>query len=93
MKAVYPIILSKGEKFILVKVPDLDLMTQGLDLVDAIKMARDIINLTCVELQDEGKLVPAPSTIESIAGLDDSHQIVTLVDVDFDQYRAELDNR
>jgi predicted RNase H-like HicB family nuclease len=91
MKVVYPVILQKGDQYILVRVPDLDLVTQGKDWVDALAMARDVICLTAVELQDDGQIVPVPSSIESFES--ELHEIVTLVDVDFDEYRAWLDNR
>ncbi len=91
MKEVYPVILKRGDQFILVKVPDLDLVTQGKDWADALAMARDVICLTAVELQDDGQPVPAPSPIENYTST--SQEIMTLVDVDVDAYRAWLENR
>ena len=43
MKKAYPVILSRGEKFIVAYVPDFEINTQGTDIADAIEMARDAI--------------------------------------------------
>ena len=43
MRAVYPIYLTKTDDIILVEVPDLEILTEGKDMNDAIDMARDAI--------------------------------------------------
>lgn len=91
MKKVYPIILTPDSGMFLVNVPDFDIMTEGTDLVNALEMARDVICLAGVDMQDDNKALPEPSDISSIKAEGDS--IVTLVDVDFDAYRRMLDNR
>ena len=91
MKAVYPVVFTPDGEWYIVDVPDLDISTQGEGIADAIKMARDAINLTGVTLQDEGKEVPAPSSIDSVTA--EAGQIVSLVDCDFDEYRKFLENR
>lgn len=91
MKRVYPIILTPDDEMFLVNVPDFDIMTQGTDLANAIDMARDVICITAVDMQDENKALPEPSAISSIKA--EGNSIVTLVDVDFDAYRRMLDNR
>lgn len=45
MKAVYPVIFTEVENVILVEVPDLEILTEGKDMQDAIEMARDAIGL------------------------------------------------
>lgn len=91
MKNVYPVIMSHCDEFIVAYVPDLDRSTQGKKMAEAIAMARDMIELTVVTMQDLGQDIPEPSSFESIkAG---SGEIVTLVDVDFNSYRAKLENR
>lgn len=45
MKAVYPTILIPDDESFLVKVPDLEIETEGYDMADAIEMARDAIGL------------------------------------------------
>ena len=45
MKGVYPVFITVGSKYYLVRIPDFDIDTQGEDLADAIEMARDAIGL------------------------------------------------
>ena len=49
MKCIYPVIFTRNKNGYLVEVPDLEILTQGADLANAIDMARDAINLTCVD--------------------------------------------
>ncbi len=51
---VYPVLLTKTETVVLVEVPDLEILTEGKDLSDAIDMAKDAIELKCVSLEDGG---------------------------------------
>ncbi len=48
MKNVYPVFFTKADTVILVEVPDLEILTEGKDMSDAIEMARDAIELMCV---------------------------------------------
>lgn len=92
MNIVYPIKLRSIEDgCYMVSAPDLDIITEGKDIADAIAMARDAINLKAVTLQDMDMPVPAPSDVKAVASEDD--EIVTLVDCNFDEYRKYLDNR
>ena len=91
MKKAYPIILSHDEGWIVVDVPDFEINTQGKDLVDAMEMARDAIGLMGIELEDEGRKLPEPSALESVKRGDGA--LVTLVDVDFTEYRRKNDMR
>ena len=61
MKTVYPVLFTKTETDVLVEVPDLGILTEGKDMSNAIEMARDAIELTCVSMEDDGKEVPVPS--------------------------------
>ena len=101
MKVTYPIVIhddgevmENGEKYLLVTVPDLDLMTQGTDVDDALEMAYDIIGLTCAYWEKDGhkETMPEPSSIHNIK-TESPEDIVTLVHVDLDQYRRETDGR
>jgi len=92
MKATYPIIISKGEKYLIVYVPDFDINTQGADEADAMKMARDAIGLMGIDMEDENEVLPKPSLITDIKKINES-DIVTLVDVDFEEYRRKNDMR
>lgn len=92
MKNVYPIILTQGEKFIVVYVPDFDINTQGETMADAIEMARDAIGLVGIDMEDDGELLPEPTKLFDVK-TEDEKSIVTLVDVDFSEYRRKNDLR
>ena len=92
MKNVYPIVLTPDGNFIVVYVPDFDISTQGNDFGDAMDMARDAISLVGIDMEDDGEQLPAPSNIDTVrAKYPDS--TVTLVDIDFAEYRRKNDLR
>lgn len=101
MKKVYPVLLTKKhdkKDTILVEVPDLSITTEGFGIEDAIDMARDAIGLKGIVMQDESMDIAEPSDIEKVDvsagefyGIGDT--IVTLVDIDFDEYRRKADNK
>lgn len=92
MKAAYPIIMRQGEKFVIVEIPDFDIGTQGADYAEAMEMARDAIGLMGIDMEDEGETIPLPSDLRGLeAKCRDS--VVTLVDVDFAEYRRQNDMR
>ena len=98
MKAVYPVIFTKTEDCILVEVPDLEILTEGKDLVDAIEMARDAIGLKGISLEDAGMEIPKASDLESVdvskgTFADDGEGMVSVVDIDFMEYRRKVDNK
>ena len=93
MKTAYPVILTQGKKFVVVYIPDFDINTQGTDLADALKMARDAIGLMGIDMQDDGEAIPTPSTIAKVQKDIPSGGIASLVDVDFDEYRRQNDLR
>ena len=90
MKAVYPIILTPAERGYVVFVPDLDINTEGEDLADAIKMARDAIGLWGITEEDAGRKIPQAS---GTMPHPEEQEIVTLVDIDFAAYRRANDLR
>ncbi|MBR0443661.1 MAG: type II toxin-antitoxin system HicB family antitoxin [Clostridia bacterium] len=92
MKQAYPIILTQGEKFIVVDIPDFDIGTQGIDIADALAMARDAIGLVGIDMEDDGEALPTPSELTAVQ-LANAGAIVTLVDVDFAEYRRKSDLR
>ena len=89
-RIVYPIIISKEKDGYYVSIPDFESATQGRSIADAIMMARDAIGLMGIDMQDDGKEIPIPNSKTYITEKDD---IVTLVDVDFMEYRRRVDNR
>lgn len=92
MKNAYPVILSPGTNHIIVYVPDFNINTQGADYAEAIEMARDAIGIMGIDMEDENEELPAPSMLSEIA-VEDKNEIVTLVDVDFTEYRRQNDMR
>ena len=91
MKVAYPVVISKGESFLIASVPDCEIDTQGKSVVDAIEMARDAISIWCICQEDEGRALPKPSAPSDIRHNDG--EIVTLVDADLAAYRKRMDNR
>ena len=89
MKNTYPITLIPDEFGYLVFIPDFNINTQGKDITEAIEMARDAIGIMGIDYEDDGKPIPAPSDIHSISA--DVNETVTLVDVDFVEYRRKND--
>lgn len=88
MKRAYPITMtSTGEK-VLVYIPDFQLNTEGVDYADAMEMARDAIGLAGIDMEDDGEALPEASPLERI---DATGGVVTLVDIDFAEYRRRND--
>lgn len=92
MKVAYPIVMTQEEKWTLVYVPDFEINTEGADLADAMEMARDAIGLMGITMEDDGKALPVPSDLRKAAA-DNPEGVVTLVDVDFTEYRKANDMR
>ena len=91
MKSVaYPIILEKEADGYFVTVPDIDRYTQGEDIADAMEMARDLICLWLLDLEESGKSIPQPASMELNVSKD---AIVTFVDVNLDEYRKKYGTR
>lgn len=93
MKNAYPIVMSQGKEFIVVFIPDFNINTQGKDIPDAIEMARDAIGLMGIDMQDEGEILPEASSLASVQTEAQDCAIVSLVDVDFAEYRRKNDMR
>lgn len=90
MKYVYPIVLTKEESGYYVRIPDFDVSTQGKDLANAIEMARDLIGLMAIDFEEDKKERPKPNSVKFEKQEDD---IVTLVDVDFLEYKKKHSNK
>ena len=91
MKAVYPVLFTKTENNILIEVPDFDILTEGENMSNAIEMARDAIGMCGCYMQDEKKDIPIPTDIGNVTK--EASDILTLVDVDFDEYRKKHEMR
>ena len=88
MKAAYPIIMTQGSTKIVVYVPDFQINTQGEDYADAMEMARDAIGLMGIDMEDDGEQLPVPSSMAEVR-TEAGDGLVTLVDVDFAEYRRK----
>lgn len=101
MKKVYPVIftqLNDKKETVLVEIPDWNIMTEGYGMADAMYMARDAIGLKGIDYEDDGKNIPEPSELNAIdvskgTFVDDGESFVSLVDIDFVEYRRRADNR
>ena len=101
MKTVYPVIFTHvddGTDTVLIEVPDLNILTEGHGIADAIYMARDAIGLKGIFYEDEGRDMPEPSGLSAVnvsqgtfAGEGEGY--VSLVDIDFVEYRRRQDNK
>lgn len=89
--AVYPVVLTPDPSGgYVVRVPDLDINTEGETVAECIRMAREAIGLWGICEEDAGRAVPQPSALEPPHEPD---EIVTLVDVDFDFFRRAQETR
>lgn len=91
MKNSYAIVLSHTNDGYVVYIPDFDIGTQGKDITEAIEMARDAIGLVGITLEDENKALPTPTPLQKIEYA--KEDMVSLVDVDFDEYRRKNEIR
>lgn len=98
MRAAYPTIFTKTNEGYLIEVPDLEILTQGTDVENAIEMARDAISITIVSMEDMKQVVPAPSPMECIdvgkgTFADEGKGFVSMVDTDIAEYRRRIDKK
>lgn len=90
-KTVYPIVLTPDPSGgYVVRVPGLDINTEGDTVPECIDMAREAIGLWGICEEDSGRAVPAPA---SLSPEHEPNEIVTLVDVDFDFFRRAQESR
>jgi predicted RNase H-like HicB family nuclease len=92
MKSAYPIIMTQGQEYIVVYIPDFKINTQGSNIAEAIEMARDAIGIMGIDMEDENEALPEPSPLAAIMK-ENEMDIVSLVDVDFSEYRRKNDMR
>ena len=98
MRNVYPVFFTKTDDAILVEVPDLEILTEGKNMNDAIDMARDAIELKCVSLEDAKELIPNPSDVNQLNVSDgtfaeEGETVISLVDIDSTEYRRKIDTK
>ncbi len=101
MKSVYPVIftpLNDEKDTVLIEVPDLRILTEGFGMADAVDMARDAIGLKGINYEDDGRELPPPSEMRDIdvtkgTFAEDGNGCLSLVDIDFVEYRRKIDNK
>ncbi len=98
MKNVYPVFFTKTDTVVLVEVPDLEILTEGTDMSDAMEMARDAIELKCVSMEDDGTEIPLPSEINDLDvnnGIfaEEDATVISFVDIDSGEYRRKIDTK
>ena len=98
MKNIYPVFFTKTDTVVLVEVPDLEILTEGTDMSDAIEMARDAIELKCVSMEDDGTEIPLPSEINDLDvnnGIfaEEDATVISFVDIDSGEYRRKIDTK
>ena len=89
---------TKTEDAILVEVPDLEILTEGKDMNDAIDMARDAIELKCVSMEDAKENIPEPSDINKLhiekgTFAEEGTTVISFVDVNPSEYRRKIDTK
>lgn len=96
MTIVYPVIftMTGDEKdTYLIEIPDINGMTEGYGIGDAIRMARDYIGCTLYDKSDEE--FPKASSLEEISRKNgtfasEGKSMVSLVDIDITAYRNAM---
>lgn len=99
MKGIYPVFFTKADDdTILIEVPDLEILTEGRDMADAIKMARDAIELKIVCLEDDEEAIPNPTAFSELditkgTFYGEGESVNSVVDFDSDTYRKKIENK
>lgn len=92
MKLAYPVILTPvNDGSFAVRVPDLEIYTQGDNIAEAMHMARDAIGMWICFEQDEGRPIPEPNQVSHV--IVEPGEIKTLVDIDINEYRRAHEQR
>nr|DAZ36389.1 MAG TPA: hypothetical protein [Caudoviricetes sp.] len=102
MKGAYPVLIKEYGSDYLVYVPDMEIYTEGKSVADAMEMARDAIGLKGMDYLEDNVEFPMPSDKNTALqkakddadeDFDYSDGILTLVDVDFEEYKKRMQNR
>lgn len=96
MKKVYNTIFTQTKDCVLVEVPDMEILTEGKTIAEAIEMARDAIGLKGITMEDMGERIPEASDsldVKKGTFYEEGTGIISLVDVDFDVYRKMQDDK
>lgn len=92
MKYVYPAIFTNEEDGIIVVFSDFEsCYTSGVDLIEAMEMAQDVLSLTLYDLEELQITIPIPSNIKDIKVKENS--FVSYIECDTNEYRKMNDNK
>ena len=92
-KYCFPAIIAPDEPGFMVTFPDIEnCFTSGENLVDALEMGEDVLNLMLVDMEDDKKEIPTPSALNAIQP-EDKGAIVTLILADTTAYRKKISNQ
>lgn len=92
MKKAYPVVFTKSQDGYIAFIPDMEINTKGDTLIDAIEMARDAIGIMGIDMEDENEPLYTPTAWHDVKR-EHENDIVSLVDVDFTEYRRKNDMR
>ena len=99
MSIIYPVIFTAThdeKNTYLIYIPDLNGMTEGYGLEDAVNMARDYIGCTLYDKAEDQ--IPEPSSfadvrIEDSEFADAGESFVSLVDFDLEGYKKKMNKK
>ncbi|MDR1805533.1 MAG: type II toxin-antitoxin system HicB family antitoxin [Clostridium sp.] len=91
MKQAYPVIFAKiPEGGFMATIPDFDdAGTHGESLPEAMEMARDAIGALGLSYEEDGLKLPSPTALDRVQVA--NGELVSLVDVDFTDYRRRTE--
>lgn len=88
----YPAVFTyEAGKEIAVVFPDLDVATSGVDDADALTSAHELLGMALYGREQDGQMIPVPSSPMSIS-IQDNERVV-LVDVDMHDVRIARESR
>ncbi|MGN0193860.1 MAG: type II toxin-antitoxin system HicB family antitoxin [Pseudoramibacter sp.] len=93
-KYLYPAVFTTEPdgSGISVNFPDIpQCYTGGRDMNDALDMAEDVLNMTLLDMEENGDSIPKPSNLKSIPL--DENSAASLVRADTLAYRKQTDNK
>lgn len=92
MREAYPVIFThtgdgKHNTFVI----DFEVGTNGDDIADAIQKTRDLIGVSGLDMIDNGNEIPLPFTND--CGRLGAGAFISMIDIDFEEYRRAHDMR
>ncbi|MBR3151965.1 MAG: hypothetical protein IKF46_08310 [Erysipelotrichaceae bacterium] len=100
MKEVYTVLVKRDGDMFLVYVPDIDQMTQGTDMYNAMVMARDLLGLYSLDNElpvpssiDEGRVIAREKADPNLDNFTISDGTAIFVDIDTVEYQRKLNTK